>query len=135
MAKLPTTKRILIEKFPDKEQKWLGELLEPLNKFMEDMERALNNQLTIRENMDGEIKTVVLDGTFPVKFKPLRRNKPLAVLIGQCREVSENHVVLNSAISLDWEVSADGMIQVNDVVGLTVSPANKYNLTLVLLSG
>ena len=135
MSQLPTQKRITPESFPDQE-KWIPKLLEPLNRFMEDVNRALNNQLTVNENMDAVVRTVQLDGTYPVKFKWERKNRPKAAWIGQCREISENHVVFTTALYLDWEYTQDGMFQINDVAGLTgESPTNKFNLTVVAIAG
>lgn len=135
MAKLPSQKKILKEIFSKKEQEWISLLLEPLNRFMEEVTNALNNALTFGENLDAEVKKITVDGNYPVTFKLARKNRPVAAWVGQCREVTENHVVLAAPISLDWEIRSDGMFQVNDVVGLTVSPENKYYVTIVLLNG
>lgn len=135
MAKLPTQKRITPETFPDQE-KWIPQLLEPLNRFMEEVTRALNNELTVNENLDAVVRTVELDGTYPVKFKWERKNRPRAAWIGQCRETSENHVTLSTPIYLDWVYTQEGMFQINDVVGLTgPSASNKFNLTIIAIAG
>lgn len=135
MAQLPTQKRITPESFPDQED-WIPKLLEPLNKFMEEVTRALNNQITVNENLDAVVKTVQLDGVYPVKFRWERKNRPKAAWIGQCREISENHTTITTALYLDWEYTQDGMFQINNVAGLsTATPSNKFNLTVIAIAG
>ena len=133
MAKLPTIKKILPEQFPD--LKWMPEFSQHINRFMEEVSRALNNQLTFSENMSAVIKTVQLDGIFPVKFSWTLPSKPVAAWIGQCREVTGEHTVIMTALYLDWEFNNDGMFQINGVAGLTPIPTNKFNITIVAITG
>jgi len=135
MARLPTQKRITPENFPDQED-WIPQLLEPLNKFMEDVNRALNNQVTFSENLSAVVKTVPLDGVYPVKFRWDLKSRPTAAWIGQCREQSENHTTLTTSLYLDWEYTQDGQFQINNVAGLsTETPDNKFNLTVIAITG
>ncbi len=133
MARLSAIKRILTESFPD--VKWISVLLAPLNQFIEEVNRALNNELTFSENFDGVVKTVTVDGTFPLKFMWTRSKRPTVAWIGYCREVSSNHVALASGIALDWEYSGDGFFKINAVPGLSASATAKYYLTIVALAG
>lgn len=135
MAKLPTQGRILTETFPPKEREWLPLLLDPLNRFMDEVTRAFNRQLTLKENLAADIKTVVLDGNYPVTFKWDQKSRPTAVIIGQCREVSENHTVVSDALYVDWEYTQEGMLQINAVPNLNPTTSNKFNLTLVIFTG
>lgn len=134
MASIPTQKKILIENF-GKEKDWIGALLEPLNKFMDEVTRALNRQLTFKENLSADIKTVVIDGNYPQRFKWTLPSKPVAAWIGQARELSENHTTITEALYLDWEMTADGMVQINNIADLNASTSNKFNVTIVLITG
>ena len=133
MAQLPSLKRILSESFP--EVKWIGRLLGPLNQFIEEVVRALNNELTIAANMDGVVKTVMVDGTYPVKFLWTRASRPTVAWIGQCREVSGPHTPLGAALFLDWEFTGDGQIKINEIAGLSDSPTAKFYVTIIALAG
>ncbi len=133
MASLSSIKRILSESFP--ELKWMPQLLAPLNQFIEEMNRALNNEITVSQNMDGVVKDVVIDGTFPVKFKWTRQSKPRVAWIGGCRELSGTHITFTDPIFLDWEFAGEGFFKINGVPGLTATPTNKFNLTIVALTG
>ena len=134
MAKLPNQRKLLPEDYPT-EKSWIPALLAPINRFFEDVVRSLNKGLTIKENMAGDLITVVIDGVYPVDVA-WTIAPPKAVIIGQCREVSGTHTVPADAISLDWEYTASGRLRVNGVPGLVgPSSTNKFNLTLVVFTG
>lgn len=50
LAKIPTIRRLLVEDFPQ-QKSWIGRLFEPVNTFLITVINAMNNQLTIHENM------------------------------------------------------------------------------------
>ena len=79
MAAVPSIRRLLLEDFPDQAE-WIEKLLQPVNQYMEQSAAALR-ALTINDNMLGAIKTVELDGTFPVKIA-WSVAKPVSVLVG-----------------------------------------------------
>lgn len=56
MAKLPPLTRLLKEDFRD--QSWIDKLLLPLNQFFSSVYSALNRNLTIPDNMRGDVKTL-----------------------------------------------------------------------------
>jgi hypothetical protein len=144
MAALSSIKRILSESFP--EVKWIDRLLGPLNQFIEEVNRALNNQLTVAANMDGVVRTVEIDGTFPVKFKWPRAARPTAAWIVNVQRVGGGDVVQHAyddvaaverdaAISLLWEFDGNGNFVVNAVPGLAASGAAKHTITIIALAG
>lgn len=134
MAKIPTQKAILQESFGE-QKSWIGQLLTPLNMFMEQVTLALNRQITIKENMAGDVLHFVLDGNYPLQAKWNLKMKPTIAFIGQCREVSEVHTTITEAIYLDWEFTSNGMFQINNVADLNATSTNKFNLTVVALTG
>lgn len=54
MAKQPTTRRFLLEDFSG-QKSWIPKLIDPLNTFLISVITAFNNQLTIGENMLGQV--------------------------------------------------------------------------------
>jgi hypothetical protein len=134
MAKLPPQKRILPENFPD-QSKWIPRLLEPMNRFMEDINRALNNQLTFSENLSSEVRTVQVDGNYPLRMPWALKAKPIGAWIIACREISGNHTVFTTPLFLDWEYNEAGQFQINSVVGLTATATDKFNLTYIAITG
>lgn len=144
MASLSSIKRILAESFP--ELKWMPQLLAPLNQFIEEINRALNNELTVGQNMNGVVKDVVVDGTYPVRFKWSRASRPRVAWIGAVFPVSGSAVVTHvyddtgavertAAVSLDWEFDGAGFFKINGIHGLAASASDKYTVTIVALAG
>jgi hypothetical protein len=141
--RVPSVKRILTETFPD--VKWIGALLEPINRFFEEVARGLNKQLTITENMDGIVKKLRIDGTYPVTFKWERAALPTVALIGKVARTNGGDVVTHlyddtgtverrSAVSLDWDFTSDGYVRVKEVLGLAASNSTPYEVTIIVLA-
>jgi hypothetical protein len=133
MARLPDQRKILPEDFP--EQKWIPALLSPLNRFFEDVVRALNKGLTFKENIAGEILTVTIDGVFPLDVRWTNMSPPIAAWIGKCRETSGNHTNFTDPLFLDWELTASGQFRINNITGLTATMANKFSVTIIAITG
>lgn len=129
--KLPSIKKILSESFADLE--WAPRLLEPLNAFIESIVQGLNNQLTISENMDGVVKTLLVDGTYPQKFVWSRTGKPTVAFIGGLSPVGSATTPAD-AVSLYWDYDGQGGFRVLDIPGLAATTTNKYYVTIVALT-
>lgn len=104
------------------------------DKFNSDVWSSLDRGLTITDNMDGAILTVITDGTYPILATWPNKNRPTVAWIGQLREVSENHTTLTTAPYLDWEMSADGKFKVNGIAGISPSSSNRFYCRIVALS-
>ncbi len=133
MARLPETRKILPEDFPD--QKFMPKLLQPINRFFESMVQALNKGITFRENIDGDLILVSIDGIYPIDIPWTRPSAPAAAWIGKCREASEAHTNFTDPLFLDWEYTASGKFRINNVTGLTASSTNKFNITIIAITG
>ena len=81
MAVIPPLRRLATEDFSG--QSWADKLVSPLNSFMESVRAMFINGLTVSENMSGTVRTVELDGNFPVKFAWSLPSKPRTVLVGE----------------------------------------------------
>lgn len=134
MAVAPNFTKILREKFPS-DLTWLGNLLTPLNSFMNDISLAMANRLTIGENMDAELRTVTVDGTYPVKLSWGRTKKPGYAIIGGIERTNGADVSLSAAIFPVWKYNQEGEIEITDVVGLDDAASKKYNLKMIFLVG
>ncbi len=133
MSNIPKQGRILSSDFPD--EKFMPKLLYPINSFIEDVKRALNKGLTFKDNMSGDVVTVLLDGVYPLDIKWNLKQYPVAAWIGQCREVSGNHTTITTALYLDWEMTTDGALRINNVAGLSPSVSNKFTAKIVTITG
>lgn len=102
--------------------------------FVTDVYSTLQNGLSIADNFDGKILTVITTGVYPILVAWPNRNKPVVAWIGQCREVEGNHTNITTAPYLDWEMSSDGRFKINNVAGLSASSSNRFQLTIVALA-
>lgn len=130
MAKLPTIKKLLQEDFKD--QPWIGRLLSILNQFMESTSAALNKNLTRSDNFNGEIKSVTLQGTLPLKISTSIR--PIGVQKIGLRRADGQPLVLSTAVDFTWSSTSEG-IQIDSLVGIVPSPVNQFVLVLELIGG
>jgi len=133
VARLPTLQKILPENFPD--LKWLPQIAGILNQFMLQVTRSLSNELTISSNFDGEIKTVIVDGSGAISLSWTGSSKPTIGWIGAIRRIDGTDFTLSNAVSLDWEFSSDNKIKIKGHPGLTASSTDKYELKLIFLVG
>lgn len=133
MARLPDQRKISPEEFPD--QSFMPRLLGPINRFFEEVVRALNKGLTFKENISGELITVTIDGTYPLDVRWTNANPPVAAWIGKCRETSGNHTNFSAPLFLDWEIASNGSFRINNITGLTASMTSKFNVTIIAITG
>jgi len=129
--RIPSFKKILIERFAD--NIWIKQLLDPLNSFMDDMINGLNNQLTITENLAGEVKVVKVTGDYPVKLSWGPISKPTIGLIGKIETVDRQPFTLSTPVTLLWSFTQSGQVSIDDLVGLDDSLSKQYDITLVFL--
>jgi hypothetical protein len=135
MAKLPSFRRIaadtISKDYPD-----LAELLiAPLNSFMESVTRALNKQITFSDNIDAQVITLTVDGSYPLKARWDRPSKPVAIWIGQIARVDGAAAALASAVTLDWSYNQSAQIEIANIVGLSASASNQYYVTIIGVVG
>ena len=133
MANLPSIRRILTESFPG--VSWISTLLSPINAFFEGVYTALNNELTIGQNMNGVVKSITLDGTFPVKFMWTRSAAPTIAWLGYCRQVAGTTYSYTDAVSPIWEYDGEGNFVLNGVPGLDFTLGRKFLIRIIAITG
>ena len=121
-----------MERFPDQAD-WIQPLLDPLNTFMLEVVAGIHKKFTISENMDGEIKTLTVDGQYPKKMAWAQSQKPRVGIIGKVSRLDGSDVSLTSAISLVWSYNQQGEVQVDDIVGLDDTVTKQYIMEIVFL--
>ncbi len=133
MAKLPTLNKILQENFPNSPD--IQRLAGIINQFMLETVKAFDKQLTILDNFDAEIKTLTIDGVFPIYIAWGRSVRPSIGLLGAIRRIDGTYFTLSEAVSVDWEFDASGKIKLKGLPGLSSSSVDKYEVKLVFLVG
>lgn len=135
MAKLPRITRLLMENFSG--QPWMEPLVNTLNQFMDEVVSSLNKDLTLTDNMAAEIRTVEVNGTYPLKLAYTLSRRPVSVLVGDVKRSDGTTVTLTDAVFVQWSFNQAGQLQIDNVVGLSpaASSSIKYKLTLEVKAG
>lgn len=134
MAQVPSKRRLVVEDFKS-QISWIEKLIQPINEYMDSTTAALNKALTIRDNFAGDIQTIELDGTWPVKVACRLPSRPVAVIVGNTVKSSGASLTLSNAVQVQWSFNQSGQLQIDGVVGITPTSAVKYKVTLVILTG
>lgn len=133
MAATPPLKRLNIQELSS-EDDIRQVLVGQLNQFMESVSFALTNQLTVNENMAGGIKVVDLDGTWPAKIS-WSKGSPAAVIPCKLSRSDMADFTLSTGLSIRWDYSQSGQIQIQQITGVTPSASAKYKLSVLILMG
>lgn len=126
MAALPPIRRILKEGF-EEQSSWISGLLDPINRFFDSVVSAMDRNLTIKENFSGDMRTVTVDGTFPVKLSWDLKAKPVSVLVGQ---VSPS---VPRTVQAQWSFNQSNQLQLDSVSGIL--PTSRQFLPLDVNTG
>jgi hypothetical protein len=128
MAKISTTKKIAIEEFPKEVRGWIGKLINPINKFMEQSYFAISKGLTLRDNVKSQVFNIdiVVSQTYPIKVSWTLNERPTAVSIGYMKELPNGGTI--PVHTMQWEYNSDGKIEIT-FNGLESSKA--YKATIV----
>ena len=119
---------------PSNVQAWIDTLLFPFNSAIAQFTAALNNQLTITDNMVGTVKYFNLKvEQFPFTFNHGLNIQPRICFIGQINDTSGSPATFTVAPYLQWRIgSASGTITIQTITGL--DPSQTYAVTLVILA-
>lgn len=133
MAQLPELTKLILEDVPSEQRNWFGKVIDAVNKFLSATVYALNGRLELEKNVQCQIKAlefVYTSSAFPIKFKNTLPVRPSLLIKGNIKDVSSQPQAITSAIDVDWEFTASGETQINNVTGLTLN--QKYRLTVMV---
>lgn len=129
MSKI-TSQTFSVEGFQD-QKSWIGKLFSPLNMFIQQIYQALQNNLTISDNLYQEIITYKLSNetsNFPLSLSAKYKQYPEAVMLIYCKATDGTYP---SAVPLlQWEFS-DGTLTISSISGLT--SGKKYTIKLHII--
>ena len=130
--KIPTLKLLKSSDFS--ELKWFPRLAGTVNQFMRQVTNGLNKKITFSENIDCELPHLIIDGTYPVKTSWNRPSKPTGLWITNITRVDGADTNLSNALTVEWSYS-NGVVSIDNVVGLSASSTDKYTLSLIIITG
>jgi hypothetical protein len=137
MATLPTIKRVQRSDLGGDIPIWVDSLLSPLNQFIEEVYSAFNKNLTIPENVKGQIKNLTFrtssSYTSSKEFTEITYlntlgRKTQILLLGYIEEIGTPKKK-HDAITISWYDNNDGTVTIHYISGL--SNSKNYNITIL----
>ncbi len=122
-------KRFLVEDFDAAQKPWIGKLLTPLNQYIEQVTGALNQGLTLADNLKAQVSdvSVIVGQTYPIKQAYSLNEKPRSVHIGAIR-LSDGSLPV-SPFSVYWQ---PGQLQNTlELTFLGLDPTKAYTITVI----
>jgi len=132
--KLVNPKRIIVEDFPKNEQQTVSKLGFIINSVFEQIGQILNKNLTITDNLNENLITVLV--IVDSNGIPVTKTEFKVVLKGQCvglcvvSAINQTSVTTfpTSAPFITYEQLTGGLINIKNVTGL--KPNDKWQLTV-----
>lgn len=128
MSVVPESQEILVENFKKEDREVAGLIAGSFNTFNLQMIQAINQSLTVDENMLGETRTFTFNSTSLEKtFKYNGNGTPRHMVISRTDKEP------GSALTPYWSQDGKGNITVKIIGTLTVDI--DYNITFIILGG
>lgn len=124
--------RFSLESFKE-QQSWIAPFLSSLNQFIGEVISGFNNNLTVEDNLNAEIKEIKFinkTNNFPLKFRTKFTQNPQGLFVIYCLDNTTSTMNFASAPWVNWNYN-NGEIQINSVQGLTTG--NAYTLRLYVV--
>ncbi len=128
MSKVPSTTKLVVESFPD-QREWISPMFFVLNKFIQDVIRALNNGLSFADNIQGkeqDLDFVFLNNSASlpkIRWDMISPPKALEVVSAyEASPVSAGEVPRNfdaTIVQLAWYLDSQNFINFKDAVKLS----------------
>jgi hypothetical protein len=125
--KLSTIKRLLLEGLPSDVKKWIPGIVQPLNQFLDQVTRALANELTVSDNLKAQQWSVTIGAnqTYPIRLAYRLNERPSAVFVGK---IAASAGAAVPAHSFEWTWKGESLeVRFNSL------SAEEYNVTLIAL--
>lgn len=133
MAKLNVTKRIVAEDFEEEDQGLITKLAFTLNSFFEQVAFAFNKNITIEDNLNMEIKEVVITvnaSGFPTtqaQFQSSLRTKVRGLLVLRAFNQTNPGTYPTSAPFISFEQN-NNLLTIQHVTGLQAAESYKLQI-------
>ena len=136
MAALPTIKRVQRSDLGGDVPVWVDSLLSPLNQFIEEVYSAFNRNLTIPENVKGQIKIINFRTDVNYSSKVFSEitylntlgRKTQVLFVGQVLNITEPKKK-HDPTTVSWYDNNDGTVTIHYITGL--EDDKEYNITLL----
>lgn len=132
MAFLPPISQIKKEDFPG--ESWAEKLLWPINRFMTAIYSALNNDLTFKENVRGQVQEFTFTNTatnLPIQFQWTRTGVKPTDLWVTAVTPQEGSATPTAAVWAEWGYDGS-VISISQITGLVAN--KRYLLRFIIVS-
>lgn len=129
MSKI-SNRKLTLEDFKD-QQSWIGKLLQTMNNFFGDVFQAMNNGISIEDNLYQEIKELKFlndSTTFPLEFKTKFNVYPKGLSVISCRDTSNADLAASPFIN--WSFN-NGVVRISSITGLTSNKTYTMNIHVI----
>jgi hypothetical protein len=125
MAKINSTRKIVVEDYPVETRGWMQKLVQVLNPFLEQAYFALVQGLTTKDNLKAQSNsvTVASSQSYPIKVAWTLNERPTAVFVAS---IADSTGAAVQPYAMEW-VFNNGQVEVT----LTGIAANEHKLTLL----
>lgn len=136
MAKLPTLRRLFKNDFKPEYSELVEKLIVSINNGFDNVYDALNNKITLRNNILCNIKDFsvqVSSAGIPLSSLVLNvdfKNNINVVTVGRVDNITNPLSYPSSGVTISWDQIAAGSIQIKHISGLT--EGNTYNIRVVI---
>jgi hypothetical protein len=136
MAKLPTLRRLFKNDFKPQYSELVEKLIVSINNGFDNVYDALNNKITLRNNVLCNIKdfTVQVSATgVPITNLTLAvtfNNNINVITVGKIDNISIPTAYPSSGVTISWEQLSPGLVKVKHITGLT--EGQTYNIRVVI---
>lgn len=136
MAKLPTLRRLFKNDFKPEYSELVEKLIVSINNGFDNVYDALNNKITLRNNILCNIKDFsvqVSSAGIPLSNLVLNvdfKNNINVVTVGRVDNITNPLSYPSSGVTISWDQITASSIQIKHISGLT--EGNTYNIRVVI---
>ncbi len=124
-----TGKRFQVEDFDNEQKSWIGKLLGPLNSYTEQVVQAVNQGLTLSDNLKAQVSdvNVIVSQAYPIVQSYTLNEKPVSVHIAQVRALDGS--IPTAPFSVHWVLGAQQNTLQLYLLGL--DPTKAYSVRII----
>lgn len=136
MSKLPTLRRLFKNDFKPEYSELVEKLIVSINNGFDNVYDALNNKLTLKNNILCSIKDFtaqVNSSGIPVSTINLAvgfNNNISVVTVGKVNNITNLNQYPSGGVVVSWEQTSPGFLKINHITGLV--SGESYNIRLVI---
>lgn len=131
MAKL-SSKQLTVESF--KEQgSWIGPLVSYLNTLANELISLFNNNISVSDNLDGEIKELEItneSNRFPIKVLLKQNKNPKCLVVAKVLNLDNSKENLTGTPFINWHFE-NGSIVIRSITNLTLNQKYRINILII----